>query len=163
MPIPAIEAYKTQIGVDITTKTAAASVPPDIVGSGFTDLANLITPYLETEENRGYTGGTAVPSALDGANGDVYFQGATSGIVTIYQKVAGAWVAKGTFNIDGKITVSGTSDASGNYNASASGVSASPNVTIYDVSGNTSPATYNKTTKIISGLNASEAFSVVFR
>ena len=163
MPIPAIEAYKTQINVDITTKTASASVPPDVVGSGFTNLADLITPYLEIEETRGYTAGTVAPSALDGSNGDVYFHGATSGTVTVYQKASGAWVAKGSFIIGAPVTVSGTSDASGNYDASASGVSSNPNVTIYDVSGNTSPATYNKTTKIISFLNPSEAFSAVFR
>lgn len=163
MPIPAIEAYKTQIDVDITTKTAAASIPPDVVGRGYTDLADLVTPYLEKEENRGYTAGTAVPSALDGSNGDVYFRGETSGTVTVYQKVSGEWVAKGSFIIDGKITISGTSDASGNYDASASGVGSNPNVTIYDINGDTSPATYNKTTKQIKFLNPSEAFSAVFR
>lgn len=163
MPIPAIESYKNQIDVDITTVTTADSIPPDVVGRGYTDLADLITPYLEAEDAREFSAGSTVPSDLDGSNGFVYFYGQPNGTVTVYQKISGTWVAKGSFVIDAKIEVSGTSDASGNYDASASGVGSNPNVTIYDVNGDTSPATYNKTTKQIKFLNPSEAFSAVFR
>ncbi len=61
------------------------------------------------------------------------------------------------------ILVSGTSDASGEYDASGDGIPAFPNVTIYDVNGDTSPATYNNTTKLIKFLNPSEAFTAKFR
>ena len=110
MPIPALEAYKLQIVADISTQSAPDSIDPSTVGSGYTDLVDIITPYLEFDENRVYSAGSTVPDDLDGADGDIYFQGESAGTVTVWQKVTGAWVNNGSFNINADVyfTNSGT-------------------------------------------------------
>ena len=60
------------------------------------------------------------------------------------------------------VTVSTTSTSDGEYDTTALSIRANPVITIYDLSGVTSPATYNNTTKIISGLNPSEAFKFTY-
>lgn len=60
------------------------------------------------------------------------------------------------------VVVTGVSDSSGEYDASGDGIHSNPQVTIYDVNGETSPATYDKTTQTIKFLNPSEAFTAVF-
>lgn len=160
MPIPALTAYKTQINTDITTQSATDSISPTIVGSGYTDLVDIIEPYLEFDEGRVYSAGSTVPSALDGSNGDVYFYGQTSGVVTIYQKVLGAWVASGSFTIDvGGVTLTGTTDTSGNYDASATGTAKL--IAVYEGNVLVRPE-YNKSTKLLSAMNPSTAFTAYF-
>lgn len=58
-------------------------------------------------------------------------------------------------------TVTGTSDSSGNYNASGDGLPAFPIYSVYE-GANMVPASYNNTTKIISGLNTLTAFTAKF-
>lgn len=151
MPIPALAAYKTQINADITTQSAPDSIPPDVVGSGYTDLVDIIEPYLEFDENRVYSGGSAIPDDLDGSDGDIYFQGETDGTITIWQKVDGVWEDNGSFDIGtGGITITDTFDGDGNYDASGDGIGAFPVYQVYQ-DGVSISATYNDTTKQISG------------
>ena len=41
-------AYNTAINAAITTQTAPNTIPPEEVGGGMTDLANLLEPYIIT-------------------------------------------------------------------------------------------------------------------
>lgn len=161
MPIPALEAYKLQIDADISTQSAPDSIDPSTVGSGYTDLVDIITPYLEFDENRIFSAGTAVPNDLDGSDGDIYFQGETDGTVTLWQKEAGSWVDNGSFTIGSGVPVAGSFDGSGNFDASSFGISDYPTFQVYQ-SGESIPATYNNTTKIISG-GTPGAFVATFR
>ena len=60
-----------------------------------------------------------------------------------------------------KITIADTSDANGEYDASGDGLPDFPIFQVYEGE-NTIPASYNNTTKIISGLNPSTAFTAKF-
>lgn len=88
-----IAAYKVQVTNDVTSKTAINTISPDNVGDMGTDLADLIKPWLQIVEAGGGTisGGTAVPSDLTGANGDVYYR-ITSGQFYVYRKESGSWI-----------------------------------------------------------------------
>lgn len=88
------EDYKNQIDTDITTKTAANSIEPVVVGNGYTDLVNLLTPYIESINNQTYYEGSGVPSDLLGEDLDLYAR--TQNPIVIYRKEAGTWVVKWT-------------------------------------------------------------------
>jgi hypothetical protein len=60
-----------------------------------------------------------------------------------------------------KVTITNTSDSNGEYDASGDGVPDFPVFTVYE-GANTIPASYDNTTKIISGLNPSTAFTAKF-
>lgn len=60
-----------------------------------------------------------------------------------------------------KVTITSVSDSNGEYDASADNLPDFPVFTVYEGS-NTIPASYNNTTKIISGLNPSTAFTAKF-
>lgn len=159
MPIPALEAYKVQINEDITTQSAPDSIPPDVVGSGYTDLVDIITPYLEFDENRVFSAGSAVPDDLDGADGDIYFQGETDGTITLWQKSAGSWVNNGSFVIgNGGVTVTGTTASDGTFVAT---LGTNRLVSVYEGDNLVYP-NYNKATKTLSAMNESAAFTAYF-
>lgn len=150
MPIPALEAYKLQIDADITTQSPPDSIPPDVVGSGYTDLVDIITPYLEFDENRVFSGGSAVPDDLDGADGYIYFQGAVDGTITIWQKVAGSWEDNGFFIVNGAIPViANTSDVNGEFDLSASSLAEFLTFSFFDEDGLSATYAYDNTNKII--------------
>lgn len=60
-----------------------------------------------------------------------------------------------------KVTITDTSDVNGEYDASGDSLPDFPVFTVYE-GANTIPASYNNTTKIISGLNPSTAFTAKF-
>lgn len=163
MAIPALQAYKTQINADITTQSAPDSIPPDVVGSGYTDLVDIIEPYLEFDENRVFSGGTSVPNNLDGSDGDIYFQGAPDGTITIWQKVDGSWEDNGDFTVNGAIpVVAANSDSNGEYDCSGLGLPEFPNFTIYDENGLQAAYSYDNTNKKIIYMPPSKAFTARF-
>lgn len=157
--IPALVAYKAQINSDISTQSAPDSIDPATVGGGFTDLVDIIDPYLE--KNILFTAGSSVPSNLDGSNGDVYFQGEPDGTITVWQKISGSWVSGGSFSITGSILVTGNFDANGNFDASSYSINAYPTFQVYQ-SNESIIATYNSSTKLISG-GTPGAFTAIFK
>lgn len=88
-----ITAYKAQIDNDISTQSLPNSIPPDVVGSGYTDLADLLAPYINSINNQGITSGSGVPSALSGNELDLYYRVQPSSF-ELYRKESGAWVLK---------------------------------------------------------------------
>lgn len=91
MPIgPDIAAYKTLVNLLITTATNPLSISPDMVGSGFTDLADLLETYYGQQFD--ILGGTGVPNDADGQDGDMYIR--DNNPTTFYKKELGTWVEK---------------------------------------------------------------------
>lgn len=103
------EAYKAQIDADITTKTAANSIEPVVVGEGYKDLVDLLAPFIESINDQVYFQGSSVPSDLLGDDLDLYAR--TQDPLIIYRKESGAWVVKWTIPLssltfpDGNFTV----------------------------------------------------------
>lgn len=60
-----------------------------------------------------------------------------------------------------KVTITSVSDSNGEYDASGDNLPDFPTFTVYE-GANTIPASYDNTTKIISGLNPSTAFTAKF-
>lgn len=158
--IPALVAYKAQINTDISTQSAPDSIDPATVGAGYTDLVDIIDPYLEFDANRVFSAGSTVPSDLDGADGDIYFQGEANGTVTIWQKVTGSWVDNGSFMINGQTPIAGTSDSSGNFDLTSFSPPTTPMAWgVFDfTTGDSIPVSYNRSTKIMSGFSPSQQF-----
>jgi hypothetical protein len=50
------------------------------------------TDALSAQTACGLFAGTGAPNNANGANGDIYFNGAGGALTTIYQKRAGVWV-----------------------------------------------------------------------
>lgn len=90
-----IAVYKTQIDNDISTQSLPNSIQPDVVGSGYTDLADLLAPYINSINNEAILTGSGVPSALTGNDLDLYYR-LQSSFFELYRKEAGAWVLKVT-------------------------------------------------------------------
>lgn len=90
-----IATYKAQIDNDISTQSLPNSIPPDVVGSGYTDLADLLAPYINSINNNAILSGVGVPSALIGNDLDVYYNTQPT-YFELYRKESGAWVLKVT-------------------------------------------------------------------
>lgn len=88
-----IAVYKTQIDNDISTQSLPNSIPPDVVGSGYTDLADLLAPYINAINNEAILSGSTVPSSGIGNDLDLYYR-TQSSFFELYRKESGAWVLK---------------------------------------------------------------------
>lgn len=88
-----IAVYKTQIDNDISTQSLPNSIPPDVVGSGYTDLADLLAPYINAINNEAILSGSTVPSSGTGNDLDLYYR-VQSSFFELYRKESGAWVLK---------------------------------------------------------------------
>lgn len=116
-------AYNAAINAAITTQTAPNTIPPEEVGGGYTDLANLLEPYINAINNQSLLFGTAVPSSGLGTDLDLYFRQGNP--IMIYRKTAGSWILQGSLPLgftlpDGNLTVQ-TSIADFTASASAGG------------------------------------------
>lgn len=86
-------AYNAAIDNDISTQTGANTIPPEVVGAGYTDLANLLEPYINAINNQAILSGSTVPSSLIGADLDLYYRSQPT-YFELYRKEAGTWVLK---------------------------------------------------------------------
>ena len=82
-------AYNAAINEDITTQTGPNTIPPEVVGSGYTDLANMLEPYILRINNAALLDGTAAPTSGLGQDLDLYFQ--QTNPIIIWRKIAGVW------------------------------------------------------------------------
>lgn len=91
-------AFNAAINTDISTQTTPNSIPPEVVGAGYTDLADLLEPYINAINNQALLFGTGVPSDLVGQDLDLYFQ--QTNPINLYRKLSGSWVLQGSLPID---------------------------------------------------------------
>lgn len=88
-------AYKASVDTKITTKDQPNTIPPDVVGDAFNDLADLLEQYYGNNFN--VLSGTGVPNNADGADIDLYFR--NNNPIEVYQKEGGIWVLKATLDL----------------------------------------------------------------
>jgi hypothetical protein len=93
-------AYNAQINTDITTEVDPNTISPDMVGSGYTDLADLLEPYINRINDQDLFFGTDDPTTVPdfGQDLDLYYQQVNP--IGIWRKEAGVWTLKGTIPID---------------------------------------------------------------
>jgi len=89
-PVAELAAYEASVNTNVTTKVTVDSISPVDVGDIGTDLADLFLPYLQAINAYGLTGGTAVPSDVDGEDLDQYVR-INGSRFYIYRKVGGLW------------------------------------------------------------------------
>lgn len=114
-------AYNAAIDNDISTQTGANTIPPEVVGAGYTDLSNLLEPYINRINNQAILSGSSVPSSLTGSDLDLYYRSQPT-FFELYRKESGTWVLKVTINFsvtlpEGNLTVATSIDG---FNALAS-------------------------------------------
>jgi hypothetical protein len=101
-------AYNNAINNDISTQTTPNSIPPEVVGAGYTDLADLLEPYINSINNEALLSGAGVPSNSLGSDLDLYYR--QTNPIEIYRKISGVWVLQVSLPIgftlpEGNLTV----------------------------------------------------------
>lgn len=90
-----IAAFKATVDAEITTAGSPLSIAPDMVGSAFDNLADILELY--NGQAFDVLSDVGVPSPLIGANGDLYFR--NNNPIEVYKKYSALWVLKATLDL----------------------------------------------------------------
>lgn len=105
---PIIQAYIALVNQLVGSKVAENSIDPTDVASIGIELAELLSPILNTINDFAITGGTLPPDDVNGSDLDLYIQGGTS--IIFWRKRNGIWVQEaevplGIQIVDGNISL----------------------------------------------------------
>jgi hypothetical protein len=140
-------------------------LPFDFTGlaaAEYRTLQQVIDTVNDNLELPEITSGASNPDNAFGNDGDTYYKFVSGSVFSVWVKALGAWGMLFEIDLDTSIApITFTSDASGEYDFTSEDLPEYPGVTLYE-NGQTTPATFDNTTKKLIFLNPSTSYTVKF-